>query len=59
MCLRLAAEMERLGVAAAAELGLETLADRMISEAAANGSVVLSRFEIGAWSRVGSPASAT
>jgi len=55
----LAAEMERLGVATAAELGLETLAERMISEAAANGSVVLSRFEVGAWSRVGSPARAT
>jgi SAM-dependent methyltransferase len=43
--------MERLGVATAAELGLQTLAERMISEATANGSVILSRFEVGAWSR--------
>ena len=48
----LAGEMERLGVATEAELGLETLADRMIGEAAANGSVIRSRFEVGAWSRV-------
>jgi hypothetical protein len=44
--------MERLGVATAAEIGLETLTERMISEAAANGSVILSRFEVGAWSHV-------
>ena len=48
----LADAMERLGVATAAEVGLETLAERMISEAAASGSVILGRFEIGAWSRV-------
>lgn len=47
----LAAEMERLGVAAAADLGLGDLAERMIGEAAAAGSVILSRFEVGAWSR--------
>jgi ubiquinone/menaquinone biosynthesis C-methylase UbiE len=48
----LADSMERLGVATAAEVGLETLADRMISEATANGSVIRSRFEVGAWSHV-------
>lgn len=48
----LADAMERLGVATAAEVGLETLADRMVSEAAANGSVILGRFEVGAWSHV-------
>ena len=48
----LADSMERLGVATAAELGIETLAERMISEAAASGSVILGRFEVGAWSRV-------
>jgi ubiquinone/menaquinone biosynthesis C-methylase UbiE len=48
----LADAMERLGVATAPEIGLETLAERMISEAAANGSVILGRFEIGAWSHV-------
>ena len=48
----LAGEMERLGVATAAEIGIETLAERMISETAASGSVILGRFEIGAWSSV-------
>lgn len=48
----LADAMERLGVATAAEICLETLAERMIDEAAASGSVIVGRFEIGAWSRV-------
>jgi SAM-dependent methyltransferase len=48
----LADAMERLGVATAADVGLETLTERMISEAAASGSVIQGRFEIGAWSRV-------
>ncbi len=48
----LASAMERLGVATAAEVGLETLAERMISEAGASGSVILGRFEVGAWSHV-------
>ena len=48
----LAPAMERLGVATAAEIGLETLAERMVSEAAATGSVIVGRFEIGAWSHV-------
>jgi hypothetical protein len=43
---------QRLGVATAAELGLETLAERVIGEAADSGSVILSHFEVGAWSRV-------
>jgi SAM-dependent methyltransferase len=47
----LADAMERLGVARAEEVGLETLAERMIGEAADSGSVILSRFEVGAWSR--------
>jgi predicted O-methyltransferase YrrM len=46
----LAAEMERLDVAAAADLGIGDLAERMIGEAAAAGSVIMSRFEVGAWS---------
>jgi 2-polyprenyl-3-methyl-5-hydroxy-6-metoxy-1,4-benzoquinol methylase len=48
----LADAMERLGVATSAYVGLETLTERMISEAAASESVILGRFEIGAWSRV-------
>src|SRR5262249_55959102 len=48
----LADAMKRLGVATAAEIGLETLRERMMSEAAASGSVLLARFEIAAWSQV-------
>ena len=48
----LAPAMERLGVATAEEIGLETLAERMIAEAAASGSIIVGRFEIGAWSHV-------
>jgi hypothetical protein len=48
----LAAEMERLGVATAGEIGLGTLADRVTQEMVANQSVIIGRAEIGAWSRV-------
>jgi SAM-dependent methyltransferase len=44
--------MERLGVATAAEVEIDTLADRMRREATANGSLILGRSEIAAWSRV-------
>jgi SAM-dependent methyltransferase len=44
--------MERLGVATRDEVGLETLAGRMTAEAAASGSVIFGRYEIGAWSRL-------
>ncbi len=43
-------EMERLGVATAAEVCVETLADRISKEARA--SVIVGYSEIGAWSRV-------
>lgn len=45
-------EMERLGVATAADVGLETLAERMNHEAIANSSVIMGNFQVGAWSRV-------
>jgi len=44
--------MEREGVATAGEIGLETLATRMIEEAVTNDSVIVGRYEIGAWTRV-------
>ncbi len=44
-------EMELLGVATAAQVGIETLADRMIQEAVAGDCVLVGRYEIGAWSR--------
>ena len=48
----LAADMERLGVATAGELGIETLVERIMQEMAANRSVIIGRAEIGAWTRV-------
>jgi hypothetical protein len=48
----LLAEMVRLGVATADEVEIETLADRIIHEATEEGSVLVSRSEIGAWTRV-------
>jgi 2-polyprenyl-3-methyl-5-hydroxy-6-metoxy-1,4-benzoquinol methylase len=48
----LSADMERLGVATATEISIETLAERMRAEAIANGSVIVAHSEIGAWVRV-------
>ena len=48
----LAGAIERLGIATAEEIAIETLAERMTREAAANGSVIQGRFEIAAWSRL-------
>ena len=48
----LAADIERLGVATASELGAETLVERIIQEMVVNQSVIVGRAEIGAWSRV-------
>jgi ubiquinone/menaquinone biosynthesis C-methylase UbiE len=47
----LVAEMERLGVANAEEIGIETLADRITSEVVASHSVIVGRSEICAWCR--------
>jgi hypothetical protein len=46
-------EMERLGVATAGEVNIETLAQWVLAEAIANSSVIVGRSEMGAWSRVG------
>jgi ubiquinone/menaquinone biosynthesis C-methylase UbiE len=45
-------EMDRLGVATAADVGLDTLLARMRDEAIALSSVIVGTFQIGAWSRV-------
>jgi hypothetical protein len=45
-------EMERLGVATAGEAAADTLAGRVLAEAASSESVVVGRCEVGAWSRV-------
>lgn len=48
----LASEIERLGIATARELDIETLVERITREMAANQSIIVARAEIGAWSRV-------
>jgi hypothetical protein len=48
----LLSEILRLSVATEAEIGLETLIDRMHKEVIANNSVVVARREIGAWCKV-------
>ena len=45
-------EMERLGVATAAEVGVDTLVERIRDEAMARGSVMIGFLNIGAWSCV-------
>jgi len=45
-------EMERFKVATASEIDIETLAERMLAEVIATGSVIVGRSEIGAWTRV-------
>jgi len=48
----LAADIERLGIATAAELGADTLVERIVREMTENESVIVGRGEIGAWARV-------
>ena len=45
-------EMERLGVAAAAQVEVETLVERMGNEATKHSSVIFGHFQVGAWVRV-------
>ena len=45
-------EMERLGVATAEEVAIETLMECMRNEVIANSSVIIGHFRIGAWSRI-------
>ena len=48
----LAPAMERLGVATADQLALETLRDRIVREAMSLGSVLLGRMQVGCWSQI-------
>jgi len=48
----LAPAMEQQGVATSADIGGDTLADRVVQEVAAAGGIVIGRAEIGAWARV-------
>ncbi|HET9252490.1 MAG TPA: class I SAM-dependent methyltransferase [Candidatus Eisenbacteria bacterium] len=45
----LAGEIERRGIATAAEMEVETLGRRMLEEAVALDSVLVGRYEVGAW----------
>jgi len=45
-------EILRLGVATVTEIGVETLTERIVTEAISNGTVIVGRLEIGAWCRV-------
>ena len=47
----LVAEMQRLGVATAEQIGVETLAERITNEVVARRSVIVGRSEICAWCR--------
>lgn len=48
----LAPTIEQHGLATRAEMEVETLAERIIAEVAANNSIVIGRAEIGAWVQV-------
>jgi 2-polyprenyl-3-methyl-5-hydroxy-6-metoxy-1,4-benzoquinol methylase len=48
----LAPAMADYGIATPEQLGLDTLVQRMVDEAVANASVIISRFEVGAWARI-------
>jgi len=46
-------EMERLGIATAAEVDFPTLSRRVRDEAMRRSSVLIGRMEVGAWTRIG------
>jgi hypothetical protein len=46
-------DLERLGLVAPGEIDPETLADEVLADIAAAGSVFVGRSEIGAWSQSG------
>ena len=48
----LVADMERMGVATAGEVGIDSLVERTVQEMSAKESVIVGRAEIGAWTRL-------
>jgi hypothetical protein len=44
--------IETMGLATAAEVGIETLAERLRREVALNGTVIIGRSEVGVWSHL-------
>ena len=47
----LLSDMEKLGLVAPGEIDAETLAERVLDDVTASGSVVIGRSDVGAWSR--------
>jgi hypothetical protein len=45
------AEVERLGLATAAEIDIDTYTDRVRDELIATGGVIVGRSDVGAWTR--------
>lgn len=43
--------MEKVGVATADEVNIETFRDRLLQEARSNGSLIVGRSEIGMWTK--------
>jgi len=52
LILTLAPEIERLGVASASEIGVETLIERLAQEASNQSSVFSVWTQVGVWARV-------
>jgi SAM-dependent methyltransferase len=44
--------MEQYGIATPADVGVDTIADRLVEEVASGGGIVIGRAEIGAWSQI-------
>jgi len=52
LAITMAPVMEEHGVATAADLDQTTLHQRILDEVDANGSIVIGRYEVGAWARL-------
>ena len=48
----LAPTMERQGIASLAEIGRETLVERLVEDVSKHRSMIVGRAEIGAWTRI-------
>jgi hypothetical protein len=44
--------MEQRGIATSADVGTDTLSERLLKEVAAGSGIVIGRAEIGAWSKL-------
>jgi hypothetical protein len=44
--------IEQQGIATLADIGCETLAERLVDDVSKHGSMIIGRAEIGAWTRI-------